>query len=290
MSVDSSKMNSSKPVVLVTGASGFIACHIVKQLLESKKYQVRGTVRGLTEANEKRVAPLRDLALSTGQELNLVEADLLNESSWTKAVEGCDYVLHTASPFVLVSNADEDKVVKPAVEGTLNVLKAVAAPGSKVKRVVLTSSMASVCYGHDSDILDTKVFNENDWTKPEGVDAYTKSKTLAEKAAWIFLENIPEGGHTFELSTINPSLVIGPPINSVQGTSAEIIKTLMMREMPFLPNVSLGVVDVRDVARAHIAAMETEEANGKRFVMTSRTLFFKELSDALTKEFGPMGY
>eukprot|EP00123_Amoebidium_parasiticum_P014667 comp22587_c0_seq2/m.34599 comp22587_c0_seq2/g.34599 ORF comp22587_c0_seq2/g.34599 comp22587_c0_seq2/m.34599 type:complete len:342 (-) comp22587_c0_seq2:189-1214(-) len=283
-------MASTKPLVVVTGASGYIACHIVQQLLQSNLYRVRGTVRSLGPENEKRVAPLRAVAEQTGLELDLVVADLLEPSGWEKAIEGATYVMHTASPFVLVSKKEEDKVVKPAVEGTLNVLKACALPNSTVQRVVLTSSMASVCYGYDGAVLDTKVFNEDDWTDPTKVDAYTKSKTLAERAAWDFVGDLKAGDHKFELAVINPSLVVGPPINDVQGTSATLIQQMMTGGMPALPNASIGFVDVRDVAQAHIVAMTSPEAAGHRHVMTARCAFMKEEAAILDKEFGPKGY
>eukprot|EP00124_Ichthyophonus_hoferi_P001449 Ihof_evm4s76 gene=Ihof_evmTU4s76 len=281
-----------KPLVVVTGASGYIASHIVKQLLESNLYRVRGTVRSLSASNEKRVAPLRELSEKTGQALDLVEADLLNDESWPRAIAGADYVLHTASPFIMAPKSQEDKIIKPAVQGTLSVLKACAAPGSKVKRVVLTSSLVSMMYGQDMDARKDKPFDANDWTDVTKVDAYTKSKTLAEKAAWDFVKNIPEDGNKFDLATVNPSLVIGPPINMVQGTSAEIIKQLLCCEYPFyaLLNVQLPVVDVRDVAACHVLAMTKPGAAGVRFIANGASPFMKEVSDILRKEFAPKGY
>lgn len=134
---------TDEDMILVTGASGYIATHIVKQLLD-KGYRVRGTVRSLK--NEKKVAPLRSLSdkAKARFEIELVEADLIDEKSWLAAVNGCTYVIHTASPFPTGVPRDENELVRPAVDGTLNVLRACVQDGSRVKRVVLTSSTAAV--------------------------------------------------------------------------------------------------------------------------------------------------
>ena len=190
-------------IVLVTGASGYIATHIIKQLLELD-YRVRGTVRSLK--NESKVAPLRKLVNNPKHELELVEADLLDEKSWLDAVRGCTYVLHTASPFPNEAPADENELITPAVNGTLNVLKACVQDDSIVKRVVLTSSVAAIA---DSPLIDGKSYSENDWPEPKTLSPYPKSKTLAEKAGWDFVkERESQNQRCFQFSVINPSYVM----------------------------------------------------------------------------------
>ena len=190
-------------LILVTGATGFLATHVVKQLLE-KGYRVRGTVRSLRD--EKKLAPLRNLVPNSRFKLELVEADLLKEETWINAVNGCTYVIHTASPLPLEDPKDENEVIKPAINGTLNVLRACVQDGSRVKRVVLTSSGLAIA----GDIhKDGYTYSEKDWPKTEGLTPYSKSNLLAEKAAWDFVrerERIRES--CFELVVINPGFIL----------------------------------------------------------------------------------
>lgn len=189
-------------LILVTGASGYIATHIISQL-SAKGYRVRGTVRSLKD--EKKLAPLRNLSRNCRYPIELVEADLLNEASWLKAVNGCTYVLHTASPFPSEVPENEDVVIKPALNGTLFVLRACAQEGSMVKRVVLTSSIAAVA---GDNYTQGYTYSEADW--PQGVtDPYIKSKTMAERAAWEFVkERESKGLWCFELAVVNPGFVM----------------------------------------------------------------------------------
>lgn len=190
---------SSDDLILVTGASGYIATHIVKQLLEND-FRVRGTVRSLED--QKKVLPLKTLVTKPKYELELCEADLLNDDCWLSVIKDCTYVLHTASPFPNKTPRDENEIINPAVNGTLSVLKACIQPGSKVKKVVLTSSVAAVA-GDNFKHLYT--YTENDWPDLENQQAYTKSKIMSEKAAWNFMkENNPK----FALVTINPGYVM----------------------------------------------------------------------------------
>lgn len=190
-------------LVLVTGASGFIASHIVKLLLE-QGYRVRGTVRSLND--KKKVEPLRRLVPELNHKLELVEADLLQEKCWFDAVKDCQYVIHTASPFPVEVPNDESLLIKPAVNGTNFVLNACVQEWTRVKRVVLTSSVAAI-YGNKY-VQDYK-YNEKDWPHDQNLFPYSKSKYLAEKAAWDFVQqreknNLP----CFELAVINPGYVM----------------------------------------------------------------------------------
>lgn len=273
-------------LVLVTGASGFIASHIIKQLQE-QGYQVRGTVRSLQD--EDKVKRLNELCPEAEHKLELVEADLTKPESWEAAVKDVKNVIHVASPFPVQAPKDEEELVEPAVEGTQAILKA-CVQAKSVKRVVMTSSCVAVGWGPAALAADpNKVFNEEDWTDPEKLDAYGKSKTLAEKAAWDYVKELPDEDK-IELSVVNPAYVMGPVINGSQCTSLEIVKRLLEREKPFCAKLNFPVVDVRDVALAHIKAMTVEEAAGKRHLIVNQNAWMKEMAQILAKEFKPQGY
>lgn len=267
--------------VLVSGSSGYIAAHIVQQLLQAG-YQVRGTVRSLK--NENKIAPLKELGKEGENRLELVEADLLNPGCWKDAVEGCTYVMHTASPFPLTTPSNEDELIRPAVDGTLNVLKACA---GKVKRVVLTSSCAAVGDHHSPD----RKLTEDDWTDTSDAElnTYVKSKKLAEQAAWDYVKGLQDD-EKFELAVINPCLVAGPALFKQQGTSIDIMSQLMCGKMPALPKFSMAVVDVRDVAKAHLVAMTLPEAAGHRHITASDLATLMEMSEIFKEEFAAQGY
>ena len=276
------QMAESSDLVLVTGASGYIATHVVK-LLQEQGYMVRATVRSLK--NEAKVKPLRELCPTAIHPIELVEADLTNEESWIPAVKDCKYVLHIASPFPFGSPANEDEIIKPAVNGTLAVLKAC---GESVKRVVLTSSVAAVNNGYDAR---EKLWTEEDWTDPEKATAgaYVKSKGLAEKAAWDYVKGLPEE-KKFELAVVNPGYVVGPLLCGAFTTSMEIPRRILQREMPALPKFGMGMVDVRDVALAHVNAMTVPDAAGHRHILVTEAHTMKEIAVILDAEFRPQGY
>ncbi len=275
---------SDKPpaetTVLVTGATGFVAGHCVEALLR-RGYRVRGTVRSLS--NESKVAHLRRF----GDGLELVEADLTGDAGWDRAVEGCTYVLHVASPFPATLPDDESELVTPAVEGTKRVLRACAATRGKVKRVVLTSSVAAVAFGHD-DKTD-HVFDEDDWSVVDRCEPYQKSKTLAERAAWDFVSSLQDD-ERFELAVINPGFIAGPLMSNCGGTSAEVVKRLMDRDMPACPQLGWSMVDVRDVAEAHVLAMTKPEAAGNRYICGGKHIWMRDIAKILDEEFRDQGY
>ena len=250
--------------VLVTGVSGFIAGHCVSELA-SHGYRVRGTVR-----DPARAAHLAGMA-------ELVRADLDADEGWAEAVAGCACVLHVASPFPLEDPADENELIRPAVEGTLRVLRASAGSGT-VKRVVLTSSVAAVRPAHPGPELLT----EDDWADPAASDdAYQKSKTLAERAAWDFVtaEGRPE------LVVINPGLVLGPVQHAAAGTSLEPVRRLLARQVPGVPRLGWAVVDVRDVAAAHRLAMEHPAAAGNRYICAGRHVWMRDMAGILATRY-----
>ncbi len=282
-----SEGNSDK-LVLVTGATGYIGGHVVREFLENG-YRVRGTVRDLS--NRKKYEHLHELgkrfALVGGLPgLEIVEADLERDDGWDAAVEGCTYVEHVASPFPSVAPADENDLVRPAVEGTLRVLRA-AAKSSTVKRVVVTSSVAAVAYGHGD--TGGRTLTEEDWSVPEKCEAYQKSKTLAERAAWDFIAKQP-AGRGLELAVINPGFVAGPLSGPEIGTSGEVVGRLMRRELPACPEIGFATVDVRDVALAHRLATEVPAAAGHRFIAAGEHIWMQDIGRMLAQEFGPKGY
>lgn len=264
--------------VLVTGATGFIAGHCVEELL-THGYAVRGTVRNLATAD---VAHLHALARRTGGSLELVEARLDAEAGWAEAVDGCAYVWHLASPNPPEATRNEDEVIRPAVDGTLHVLRAAAASGT-VRRVVLTSSIDAITHGHDR--TQPRVRTEADWSEVDRSAPYPKSKVYAERAAWEFVRD-----QELELVTINPGLVLGPLMRAQRTTSIEVVRFLLARETPAVPRLGFAVVDVRDVARAHRLAMELPEAAGNRYICAGEHLWMGDIAKVLAAEFGPRGY
>jgi dihydroflavonol-4-reductase len=203
---------------------------------------------------------LRQGGVAAGDKLSFVAADLTSDACWPEAVADCAYVLHVASPFPPAIPKHEDELIIPAREGALRVLKAARDAG--VKRVVLTSSYAAIGYGQKDK---GRPNNETDWTDPNGDDvrAYTKSKTLAERAAWDFIER--EGG-ALELSVVNPVGVFGPVLGPDYSTSILLVQRLMDGAMPGCPRIWFGAVDVRDVADLHIRCMTNPAAKGERFL------------------------
>ncbi|MEW9547283.1 SDR family oxidoreductase [Nonomuraea sp. NPDC050783] len=242
--------------VLVTGGSGFVGAHCILRLLDAG-YTVRTTVRP-PEQEEHVRGLLRAGGAEPGGALSFAFADLTSDEGWATAVRGCDYVLHVASPFPAAVPCHEDDLIVPARDGALRVLRAARDAG--VRRVVLTSSFAAMSYGHQS--LD-RTFTEQDWTDPDGprVSAYAKSKTLAERAAWDFVDR--EGG-SLELAVVNPVTVLGPVLGPDLSTSSTLVRRLLNREIPALPRLSFALVDVRDVADLHLRAMTDPAARGER--------------------------
>jgi nucleoside-diphosphate-sugar epimerase len=247
-------------IVLVTGGSGFIGSYCVLQLLAAG-HEVRATVRSMAREPDVR-AMLKQGGTNAGDRLSFFAADLQNDAGWKEAVAGCDYVLHVASPLPRNIVKHEDKVIVPAREGTLRVLRAARDAG--VKRVVMTSSFAAIGYGHRQR---SSPFSEADWTHP-GSDAspYVKSKTLAERAAWDFAAR--EGGD-LELCTVNPVAVLGPVMGPDFSASIYLVQRMLEGSMPGCPEVYFGIVDVRDVADLHLLAMTHPAAKGERFLAVS---------------------
>ena len=239
--------------VLVTGGSGFVGIHVILQLLAAG-HIVRATVRR-PDRQADVLAMLREGGAASPESLSFFTADLTADAGWREAVAGCDYVLHVASPLSTSIPKDENEMIIPARDGTLRVLRAARDAG--VKRVVVTSSVGAIGYGHPPR---EKPFDETEWTNLAGgadVQPYIKSKTLAERAAWDFIAR--EGGG-LELSVVNPAGIFGPVLGPDFSGSIEIVKSLLDGAMPAVPRVYFGVVDVRDVAEIYEGKVTLDES------------------------------
>jgi nucleoside-diphosphate-sugar epimerase len=268
---------SNQKVVLVTGGTGFVGVHTILQLLQ-QKYIVKTTLRSLNRRDEV-INSLKEGGISNFENLTFYEADLLSDKGWDKAINGCDYVLHVASPIFLRLPKNEDEMIRPAVDGTLRVMKTARDAG--VKRVVMTSNFGAVGYSHKDQ---TKVIKEESWTDPneKGLSTYNKSKVLAEKAAWDFMNR--EGG-TLELSVINPMAIFGPSLNASLSSGYGLLLKVLVGSMKSIPDMRMGIVDVRDVADLHIRAMTHPKAKGQRFLaLAGGTMSLLEISKFLKEK------
>lgn len=268
--------------ILVTGASGYIASWIVRYLLEDG-YTVRGTVRNPNKP--KGLEHLHALAEAHPGRLTLPAADLLDQGSYAAAMDGCQLVMHTASPFLVGRIRDAEKqLIRPALDGTRNVLESVNSTPS-VKRVVLTSSVVSVC-GDNVDMKGKAALDESDWNTTSTADhqPYPYSKTVAEREAW----KICNAQDRWDMATINPGLVLGPALTKVSksGSMTTIGHFTDFSMTMGAPALVVGVADVRDVARAHIAAGFTPDASG-RYITNADTLSMLQIGKILRKNFGP---
>lgn len=250
----------TRDLVLVTGGSGFLAGHCILRVLEAG-YDVRTTLRSPAREGGLRDA-LRAAGMDPSERLQIVGADLMRDEGWNEAAAGCAYVLHVASPLAAAAPKDEDELIRPAREGTLRVLRASHRAG--VRRVVLTSSFAAIGYGR----IVRRPYDERDWTDPAapGLAAYPKSKTLAERAAWAFVDDEGQG---LELAVVNPVGIFGPLLGPDLSASILLVKTMLEGRLWAVPRLMFGVVDVRDVAELHLRAMTDSAAAGERFLATA---------------------
>jgi len=270
-------MTTSDKLVLVTGGSGFVGLHCILQLLQ-QGYQVRTTLRTITK-KDKVLEALKNNGVQNLDQLSFIGADLTNDKNWDVAMGGCTYVIHVASPITLELPKHEDEMIRPAVDGTLRILK--SARNAGVKRVVMTSNFGAVGYSHKDK---TTLITEESWTDPneKGLSAYNKSKVLAELAAWDFMAK--EGGN-LELTVINPMGIFGPALNADLSSGFALLKQVMNGSMKAIPNISLGIVDVRDVADLHLRAMVSAAAKGQRYLaLAGGTLSLPQIAKLLKRE------
>lgn len=276
------QIDKTKPV-LVTGATGYVAGWLVKRLLE-EGITVHAAVRD--PQNEKKVAHLNELAAQMPGSIKYFKSDLLVEDSYAEAMHGCELVYHTASPFTSDFDDPQKELVDPAVEGTRNVLQT-AKQTPSVKRVVVTSSCAAIYTDAiEAEQAPNGQLTEAMWNTTASLDyqPYSYSKVMAEKKAW----EIAEGQSQWDLVTINPSLVLGPPLNPGATTSEsfEILKQLGDGSMKMgVPKLGIGLVDVRDVAEAHYQASFNPAAQG-RYITSAHDTNFLELAEALRPKYG----
>ena len=262
--------------VLVTGGSGYLAGWCIIDLLE-RGYRVRTTVRN--PSRERDVHAAVESQVPSPQHLTVHQADLTSDDHWDNVIEGCDYVLHVASPFPASQPKDPDELIVPAREGTLRVLGKALDHG--VKRVVVTSSIAAVRLAKDGE---TRALTEEDWTDPddEGLTPYVRSKTIAERAAW---DLVKERDAEDRLAVVNPGAIIGPVLNDDISYSIQAIERLM-NGMPGMPRLGFSFVDVRDVADLEIRAMTSPEAGGQRFIAVTDWRWMSEAGAVLRERLG----
>lgn len=260
--------------ILVTGGSGYIAGFIIRQLI-AEGWSVNTTIRNL-----KREGEVRDWLAVDNSKLSFFAADLMSDDGWAEAVAGCSHVAHVASPLPSSAPTSDDELIVPAREGALRALRFAHAAG--VKRLVMTSSVAAVAYGHGKG---KHHFTEADWTNVNSPDAYAyvKSKTIAERAARDWMA---ANGAGMEFVTVNPSLVLGPLLTHDFSTSLEAIKKLLEGSLPGLPNFGFSVVDVREVADLHVKCLTAPNMDGERFIAAGPFLMMKDVAAILKEGLG----
>ena len=267
--------------VLVTGGSGFIASWCIIELLQ-QGYAVRTTVRSEAKASSLRES-LRPFVTASAQ-LSFFNADLTNDFSWDAAVRGCDYVLHVASPIGAGRRiTDPNELIVPARDGALRVLRASCNAG--IRRVVMTSSVAAA----GSQRVDGNAsHDETQWTdlRAPKLNAYRQSKTIAERAAWDFMRSQERAT---SLVTILPSVVLGPVLSMESLGSVQLVSRLLDGSTPGCPRLGFCIVDVRDVARAHLLAMTSNVAAGERFIVAGEFMWMKEIALLLREHLAARG-
>ncbi len=260
--------------ILVTGGSGYIAGYLIRQLA-ADGWTINTTIRSL--AREARVRALLNVP---DAQLRFFAADLMDDAGWAEAVAGCSHVAHVASPLPSGAVRHEDDLIVPAREGALRALRFARDAG--VKRLVMTSSMAAIAYGHPG----RQRFTEADWTdlSTADVSAYTKSKTIAERAArdWIAAE-----GGAMEYCTVNPAAVLGPVWGDDFSASIEVVKKMLEGALPGYPNFGFGIVDVRDVADLHVRALNAPGMAGERFIASGPFYMMADVGRVLRERLGP---
>jgi len=260
--------------VLVTGGSGYIASFVIRQLVE-QGWQVNTTIRSLS-----REAAVRKALAVSGDKLTFFAADLLSDAGWADAVVGCSHVVHVASPLPMGAVKHEDDLIVPARDGALRALRFAREAG--VRRVVMTSSVAAIAYGHGGV---AGRYTEADWTNLNGpqVHAYAKSKTIAERASRDF---IAAQGGDMEYCSVNPAAVLGPVLSADFSGSIEIVTRLLSGGLPGIPNFGFGVVDVRDVADLHVRAMMAPGMNGERLIASGPFMMMRDVAAVLRERLG----
>lgn len=251
--------------VLLTGISGFLAGRIAQDLLAAG-HRVRGSVR-----NSDAEARIRTSLSDGGDRLEIVTLDLTRDDGWSDAAQGVDAIIHTASPFPINQTPpDPQTVIGPAVAGVERACRAARTAG--VERIILTSSSVAVMNGPRPA---GRPRDERDWSTEDhpNANAYVQSKTLAERAAWEEADT-----HGLALTTLNPGLILGPPLAGAHSTSLQVVERVLSGKDPMLPPLKFEAVDVRDVSRAHIAALNDPTTAGERFILAAGGLWMSDIA------------
>lgn len=272
--------SSSK--VLVTGATGFIGLHTTLHLLRLG-YSVRAAVRNISQ--KQHILKSLSKKMDDPGRLDFAVVDLLRDDGWSEAMHGCDYVIHTASPFPSEEPKDENELIIPACEGTLRVLR--AAGQNRVKRFVMLSTIGAVFDGHEGE---NRIFDETDWSDlSKTQSAYCKSKTLAERAAWDYIHS-PENKSNMQMVAVNPSNVFGPVLDEHNHTSTEWYRAIMHAKVPGIPNIQLDFVDIRNLVDIFAGALVNPEAADKRFICNAASISLLDFANILHDNFSQKGY
>ena len=270
---------AASDLILVTGASGYVGKWCVVKLLE-RGYRVRGTIRSAAKAAQVRETVARVVGAEAAAHLELVEADILSDANWPDAMNGVTAVMHVATAIRGDEPKDSSIVIRPAVEGTERVLRFAHAAG--IKRVILTSSIATVGYGH-GQTSGRRVYDETYFTNLDNMRwtwAYCIGKTRAERAAWDYAK-----ANGMELSTIHPGAIIGPALDSDASISVGMVSSLLDGTTPAMPQNGFSIIDVRDVADMHVAALEKPEAIGQRYLATAEYMPFPKVGEVLREAY-----
>ncbi|ODN78405.1 hypothetical protein L202_04044 [Cryptococcus amylolentus CBS 6039] len=281
-------------LVLVTGASGYIAAHTAREYLK-QGFNVRGTVRSDDKGEYLRNL-FKDLP---GKFTYVIVKDIAQEGAFDEAVKGVDAVAHTASPFSITKVEDPQDLINPAVQGTIGILKSVQKNNPSIKRIVVTSSVVAIMsvisnkpphhYTEADWNVDSIPYIEEHGTKDGGSHAYFASKTFAEKALWDFIEKEKP---SWDVATINPSLVFGEVIHQCDKPESLNQSVAMfyhyatgqVPESDLLKPIAPGV-DVKDVAFAHVRAHIVPEASGQRFILSNGSATGQDIVDSIHKNF-----
>jgi dihydroflavonol-4-reductase len=264
--------------IVVTGASGFVAKHVIGELLRAG-YRVRGTYRGRNKLRAIH-ASMNALAPAMEDRLDLVQADLLDDAGWSSIMENASAVIHVAATIVAEEPKDPSVVIRPAVEGTERVLRFAHAEG--IKRVIMTSSIATVGYGHGHE-AGPRTYTEDDFTNLSQLRrpwAYCIGKTRAEQAAWAFAS-----GKGLELTTIHPGAILGPATDPETSVSLGLVSGLLDGSTPAMPRIGFAISDVRDVAEMHLAALRNPQSIAHRYLCTGPYTTFEDVAAILRQHY-----